>query len=294
MFYFKTLKGLHGKKSIISNILFNNKKIDIFFLSETFLSSDDVFDPTIRGFDFEPQSRSNGNAYIKNGIPYTRRADLETDDLGIIWLEINFKNCKLFVVGVLYRPLDTLKYSNKNFLKSLSDVLNKLSYEDKETILMGDINCDYLKDNYHREIKNLFVSYGFKQLIEKATRITETNEMLIDVILTNSPETIRNYETILSSNSDHDIIAIIRKKSTSKYPPRTIYSRKYKNYNTNVIKNELRNVNWVRVTNCRDSNICWQYINDILLKCADIHVPLTIKRSKENPVPGSPKKLRNG
>ena len=171
--------------------------------------------------------------------------------------------------------------------------MNKLSYGDKETILMGDINCDYLKDNYHREIKNLLVSHGYKQLIEKATRITETSETLIDVTLTNSPETIRNYDEILSGNGDRDIIAIIRKKLTPKYSTRTIYSRNYKNYNTNVIKNELRNVNWERVTNCRDSNICWQYIKDILLKCADTHAPLTKKMIKQKPCHGSPKKLRN-
>ena len=109
---------------------------------------------------------------------------------------------------------------------------------------MSDINCDYLKHNDHKEIKNLFGSYGYKQLIEKAARITETSETLIDVILTNFPEEIRNYDTILSSNSDHDIIAIIREKMTPKYLPRTIYSRNYKNYNANVIKNKLRNVNW--------------------------------------------------
>ena len=163
--------------------------------------------------------------------------------------------------------------------------MNKLSYEDKETVLMGDINCDYLKDNGHREIKNLFVSYGYKQLIEKGTHITETSETLIDVILTNSPETIRNYDTILSSNSDHGIIAVTRKKSTPKCPLRTIYSRNYKNYNTNVIKNELRNGNWEHVTNCRDSNICWQYIKDILLKCADTHALLTKKTIKVKPCP---------
>ena len=48
--------------TIISDILFNNTKINIFFLSEPFISSDDVSDPTIRGFDFEPKSRSNGDA----------------------------------------------------------------------------------------------------------------------------------------------------------------------------------------------------------------------------------------
>ena len=96
-----------GKK--VSYLIFNSiTQKSIFFLSETFISSNDVFDPTIRGFDFEPKSRSNGNvdrgvgAHMKNGIPYTRRVDLETDDLEIIWLEINFKNCKSFVVGVLY------------------------------------------------------------------------------------------------------------------------------------------------------------------------------------------------
>ena len=259
-------------------------------MSETFISSDDVFDPTIKGFDFEPKIRSNGDAgggvgtHIKNGIPYTRRVDLETDDLEIIWLEINFKIVNRLLLEYYIAP-DSSKYSNKKFLKSLTDVLNRLSYEDKETILMGDINCDYLKDSDHREIKNLFVSYGYKQLIEKATRIIETSETLINVILTNSPETIRNYDTILSSNGDHDIIAVIRKISTPKYPPRTIYSRNYKNYNTNVIKNELRNVNWEHVTNCGDSNICWQYIKDILLKCADTHTPLTKKTIKGKPCP---------
>ena len=87
----QNIRGLHGKKFIISDILSSNTIIDIFFLSETFISPDDVFDSTIRGFDFESESRSNGDgsgdgvgAYIKNGIPYARRVDLETDDLEII------------------------------------------------------------------------------------------------------------------------------------------------------------------------------------------------------------------
>ena len=87
----QNIRGLPGKKVIISDILLNNTKAEIFFLSETFISPDDVFNPTIRGFDFESKSRSNRDAsgggvgtYIKNGIPYTRRVDLETDDLEIV------------------------------------------------------------------------------------------------------------------------------------------------------------------------------------------------------------------
>ena len=50
-----------GKK-VICDISFTNTKIDIFFLSETFISSDGVFDPTIRRFDFEPKRSSKGDA----------------------------------------------------------------------------------------------------------------------------------------------------------------------------------------------------------------------------------------
>ena len=83
-----------GKK--VSYLIFysTTQKSISFFLSETFISSDYVFDSTIRGFDFEPKSQSNGDAgggvgaYIKNGVQYTRRVDLEPDDLQITWLEI--------------------------------------------------------------------------------------------------------------------------------------------------------------------------------------------------------------
>lgn len=139
--------------------------------------------PRNPGYTFESKcrlSRIGGGvgAYIKNEVPYTRREDLEKDGLELIWLEIAFKNCRSFIIGVLYRPLT----AHKHFTKSLRDVLNIITLENKETILLGDINCDYLKDNDHRDIKDLFITQGYKQLFNKATRITESSETLIDVI----------------------------------------------------------------------------------------------------------------
>ena len=110
-------------------------------------------------------------------------------------------------------------------------------------------------------------------------------EKLIDIILTNSPETIQNYDAILSGNSDHDIIAIIRKRLTPKYLPRTIYWHNCKNYNTNVIQEH--------VTNCYELIICWQYIKDIFLKCADTDALLTKKMVKgRKPYPWLTKKIK--
>ena len=288
--FHQNIRGLHGKKDIISDILYNNSKIDIFSLSETFISLTDLFDAEIRGYHFESKPRQNGTgggvgAYVKDGIPYTRRMDLERDDLELIWMEISFRNSKSFLVGVLYRPPDTSKHYSKNFQKSLKDVLDIITNDNKESIILGDINCDYLKNNDHRTIKDIFVTHGYKQIINKATRITEQSETLIDVILTNSPETIIKHDTFLSCDSDHDIIAVIRKKSALKYPRNVVFSRNYKNYDVNKIRNELKSKNWQAVKESTNPNIFWKLIKDILSDCINTYAPITKKTVKGKPIP---------
>ena len=120
----QNIRGLQAGKDLIADVLFHNKKIDIFSLSETFLRNNVIFDTEIRGYDFEYKCRSEGKgggvgAYIKHGVPYKRRNDLEVDKVEIMWLEISFKNTKPFLIGILYRPPDSSNYSNTNFPTSL-------------------------------------------------------------------------------------------------------------------------------------------------------------------------------
>ena len=62
--------------------------------------------------------------------------------------------------------------------------------ENKELIIIGDINCDYSNPSAHDNIKSIFRNNGFIQLVKDATRITECTSTLIDVIFTNCPEII--------------------------------------------------------------------------------------------------------
>lgn len=92
----QNIRGLCGKKDLLEDILLENKKIDILSLSETFVANDELFDTEIRGFDFVHKGRTTGmgggvGAYIKQGVPYVRRRDLEKKDIEILWLEISFK-----------------------------------------------------------------------------------------------------------------------------------------------------------------------------------------------------------
>ena len=55
----------------------------------------------------------------------------------------------------------------------------------KEIVFLGDTNCDLLSDRVH--MKELYDSFGFKQLIDKATRKTiKTKTTLLNL------ETLQN------------------------------------------------------------------------------------------------------
>ena len=55
---------------------------------------------------------------------------------------------------------------------------------------MGDTNISYLDKNNHNGIKDIFMLNGYKQLVTKATRITEDSKTPIDTIFTNKPKNI--------------------------------------------------------------------------------------------------------
>ena len=73
----------------------------------------------------------------------------------MIWLEICFKHTSSFFVGILYRPPYSSKYLSSDFDVSFEKSLDDLVSEDKEKIILGDINCDYVKANVNGKLKRI-------------------------------------------------------------------------------------------------------------------------------------------
>ena len=132
-----------------------------------------------------------------------------------------------------------LNYLQDNFNLLWEDNLITALAESKETIITSDINCDYLKRNDNLELKEIFSSNGFSQLVDKPTRITEHSKTLIDVIQSTSPETIARVEVIPLGLSDHDMVGCVRKLNHHKFPPKLIKCRNYSRYNPNDMCSEL-------------------------------------------------------
>ena len=76
--------------------------------------------------------------YIRDGIDFARRPDLENDETESLWMEIRLKNTKPFVFGTIYKPPDSSKHLSKNFNFFLSKTLQSIDSEKRESIIMGD------------------------------------------------------------------------------------------------------------------------------------------------------------
>ena len=96
-----------------------------------------------------PNIRKSGKgggvaAYISDKLTFNRRLDLENDELECIWVEMKPIKSSSYLIGVIYRPPDSLKHLPKNFNNSFDEMLKKSCESSLETILMGDVNVNYL------------------------------------------------------------------------------------------------------------------------------------------------------
>ena len=74
----------------------------------------------MRGYSFIRRDRKSGQGggvrfYIRDGIDFARRLDLENDETESLWVEIRLKNMKPFIFETIYKPPDSSKHLSKNF-----------------------------------------------------------------------------------------------------------------------------------------------------------------------------------
>ncbi|WAR27003.1 hypothetical protein MAR_012707 [Mya arenaria] len=145
--------------------------------------------------------------YVKQNVNCIRRLDLEGDDIEIIWLEIMPTKCKSFLIGSLYRHPES-----KVAWKEIFDThIENVQLEEKEIIILGDINRDLLNSEINDEWSSYILSLGLKQLIKQPARESSTSKTLIDHIYTNCDQNICNVSVPKIGISDHYPILCTRK-----------------------------------------------------------------------------------
>ena len=222
--------------------------------------------------------------YIKNGIKFSQRSDLDSDlESSSIKLKMNYS--KPFIVTAIYKPESKVEIYEK-----IESLYCKIDTEEKECIMTGDMNCNMLnsQDNNNRHIKHIYNTYEFKQIIKETTRTTSDTKCLIDHIATNRLERIASSGVIPCSISDHDIVYAVR---TMRIPRVRSLSKmvticKFKNFDLPVFRSELSKINFDRIeTITSNPNEMWLSWRTFFLDVLNKHAPVGNNKIRGNNLP---------
>ena len=181
--YQQNLRGLWNNKEVLEHII-NQKNIKIFAITETLLlSSTPNSFLQIRVYTSERKDRTKAGGdiagYIKEGITYLPQSDLECDEIEAIWLEIMVERGNSFLIGIMYGHPNTSKHLHKNFDQKLANMLNNISLLYKETIILEDLNCNYLDNKSNVSIKDFSNYAAINKSLKLQLGSQKTHQLLL-------------------------------------------------------------------------------------------------------------------
>ena len=241
----------------------------IISITETWLGESHTNDEVIvNGYKLTRRDRDSHAGgvcmYIRDGLSFNVREDLQNIALEDLWIELLFPKTKPIIVGTCYRAPE-----NSAAKDCIEATLNKLTPE-YDTILLGDFNYCLL-DNKVNKFSEMMTTHGFSQIINKPTRVTNKSSSLIDHIYTNNTDKISQTGVIESGISDHFITYCTRKKIKDLVGKHTtVKIRPMKNYSEDIFIENLNGKEWNRVIEEKeDSGIALEIFNTMFIKSID-------------------------
>ena len=201
-------------------------------------------------------------------------------DIEAIWVEVKLEKQKPFILGYIYRPPSSPASWNDN----IETVLETLYAENKEIILFGDFNFNFVNSNSVNSRWNRIINtFNLNQLITQPTRVTQTSSSIIDHIYTNTPQNICHTAVPVLSISDHYPIFFTRKtnlKNKKGQSHITINYRCLKKFNADNFLSDLSHQPWSLIDVFTEPNDALDIFYDLFLKVLDLHAPYKQKRVK--------------
>lgn len=262
-----------------------DNSIDILCLCETFLNNS-ISDSQIHleGYSIFRRDRpSNGGGlviYVKDTIHCVRRNDYEDDSLEILCLEIRFPRSRPFLISYTYRPpSSTVEWFNQFYT-----CIEKACNGQLECISLGDFNIDILKCTHQAKTWiQTMESYGFTQLVDVATRVSETSSTLIDQVFSNCPHNISSVHVPVFAISDHYPVCISRKINrmpNKAHSHKLITYRCLKRFDENMFIHDLSLQPWNNLLALGDPDLSMSSFIEIFSNVLSRHAPLKTKRVK--------------
>ena len=229
--------------------------------------------------------------YVSNKFDYKMRDDLNIPDLECLWFELHYPNKSPVLVGEFYRPPN----SKTDFFETFDKNLDSAVSQNLSCIILGDFNCNFMpdRDNCNAQKIAFYTNmYGLHQLIDEATRVTDTTCTTIDLIFVSDKELYKETGIFRTSISDHYLIYTIRdfKANVTKTTSCAEY-RSFKHFNEDKFLDELRKVPWHICRDIENIDLTWNTWLNLFMNVVDKHIPKRKKRIRKKACPWITKEI---
>ena len=122
--------------------------------------------------------------YVKEGLHYKRRDDLELQNIENIWIELANSH-KRILLGLFYRPPN----SDAAYLAYIEDSIS-LAIDTciPELIITGDFNLNLFNQESFRKIHSICTQLSLYQCIDEPTHYTEHSSSVIHLLFVSNKD----------------------------------------------------------------------------------------------------------
>ena len=170
-----------------------------------------------------------------------------------LFIEIVINKIKI-LVGVLYKS-PSVRYG---VFSDIFEVLAYLTTKYDHCIFLTDYNINQLNVSspaYKFFQNNIIKPLSLTQLVTSPTRITKETVSLIDLILVNSPTSVKFVGTTDISFSDHSLVYCSYYLKKIKFKPQLIRRRDMRNFAHDNFIRDMANADWGTVEGLNENNI---------------------------------------
>ncbi|CAB3994395.1 Hypothetical predicted protein [Paramuricea clavata] len=269
--------------------LVNLHKIDIFTISETWLNStvtnSEIAIEDYKIYRLDRLHKRGGGvcAYIKKNLKASvlkELSQISESSFHQLWINIQSKKNRSIIICVTYRPPDCAlncfdDHFKPNYIQVLTTRMNQPIF------VLGDLNCNVLHDGPDRKaIVEVSTERNLQQIIKKPTRITDTTQSLIDVILVSNTASVGESGVLNSAICNHlrSSRYVILKVKAPKIPPNYITARSYKYYDPLHFSSNLavKSDDLLSIFSDTDVNTQLETFKNTLHSTLDVHAPVKI------------------
>ena len=267
---------------------------DIIVVTESWMNTNDSSSLiNIDGYSLIRKDRYNQTGggivlYFKNelAVKHVDLADVAIDvddNFQFLCITLKFSKKSIGIIAT-YRP-EYIPYSRLSALEDLFVYLFPLT---DAIFVLGDLNCDFLSPSKPetRYLQSIIESYGFTQIIDQPTRITENTRTLLDIIITNDLDLIHSHGAQPPiGNSDHCLTYVNLNHLKPNNNGKQIRFRDFSNFNILDFHEDAAKCKWSDITQYDDIDKKVEVLSNIITEVFNKHAPIKQKKVTKRKVP---------